>query len=139
ANRRNHDLWLVASHPGDERYKSIVQQAMVHVTPTKTGTPQRITFPAIADVTVDKTLAAPAPIALAATSDAGVPVAYYVREGPAEIDGSTLRFTAIPPRSKFPINVTVVAWQFGRATEPKLQTADRVERTFRLRLPDATR
>jgi len=139
ANRRNHDLWLVASQPGDEHYKSIVQQAMVHVTPTKVGTPQRITFPALPDVTVEKTLAAPAPIALAATSDAGAPVSYYVREGPAEIDGSTLRFTAIPPRSKFPISVTVVAWQFGRTADPKLQTADRVERTFRLLLPDAAR
>ena len=55
---------------------------------------------------------------------------YYVREGPAEVDGDTLRMTAIPPRAKFPVRVTVVAWQFGRATEPMLKAAASVERTF---------
>jgi hypothetical protein len=41
-----------------------------------------------------------------------------------------LRFTAIPPRSRFPVKVTVVAWQWGRSIEPKLKSADPVERTF---------
>lgn len=39
-------------------------------------------------------------------------------------------FTAIPPRAKFPIKVTVVAWQYGKSVEPKVQTAEAVERTF---------
>lgn len=135
ANRRNHDLWLVASHPGDDHYKSIVQQLMVRVSPNQDGAPQQITFLAIPDIHVDAALTPPAAIRLAASSDAGAPVGYYVREGPAEIEGDTLRFTAIPPRAKFPIKVTVVAWQFGRATEPKLQTAGRAERTFHLLAP----
>jgi hypothetical protein len=69
---------------------------------------------------------------LGATSDANVPVGYFVREGPAEIHGNTLTFPKIPPRAKSPIKVTVVAWQYGRASEPKLKTAALVERSFYL-------
>ena len=69
-------------------------------------------------------------VKLSATSDAGVPVHYFIREGPAEIDGDGFKFTAIPSRAKFPVKVTVVAWQYGRSIEPKLQTAEPVERTF---------
>jgi hypothetical protein len=61
-----------------------------------------------------------------------VPVHYYVREGPAEIEGDTLKFTAIPPRAKYPVKVTVIAWQWGRSIEPKLKTAEPVERTFNI-------
>ena len=62
------------------------------------------------------------------TSDCGLPVYYYVKEGPAEIEGNKLVFTRIPPRSKFPLKVTVVAWQYGLAGE--VQTAEPVERSF---------
>jgi len=51
-----------------------------------------------------------------------------VKEGPAEIEGNKLVFTRIPPRSKFPLKVTVVAWQYGLAGE--VQTAEPVERSF---------
>jgi hypothetical protein len=47
-------------------------------------------------------------------------------------DDGTLTFTPIPPRAKFPVKVTVVAWQFGRGIEPKLKTAEPVERSFLL-------
>ncbi len=127
ANGRNHDLWLVAAHPGDERYRGIVQQAMVRAAPNTEGVPQTIDFPAIGDQPAGR-----AGLKLAATSSAGLPVCYYVLEGPAEIDGDILRFTAIPPRAKFPLKVTVVAWQFGRAAEPRVRTAQRCERSFLL-------
>lgn len=127
ANRRNHDLWLVAAHPGDTRHRAIVQQARVRVAPVKHGVRQTITFPAIPDQS-----AGVAALCLAATSDAGLPVSYYVREGPAEIDGDTLRFTAVPPRAKLPLQITVVAWQFGRTAQPAVQTATPVERVFHL-------
>jgi len=71
-----------------------------------------------------------AEIKLAASSDANVPVCFYVREGPAQIVGDTLRLMPIPPRTRFPVAVTVVAWQYGRSTEPKLKSAEPVERTF---------
>jgi len=124
-NSRNYDMWIWASHPGDTEYKGVVQQAMIKATPTKDGAPQTITFPPIADQPFGtKTLK------LKAASDAGVPVSYFVREGPVELEGDTLKFQPIPTRAKFPIKVTVVAWQFGRSAEPKLNTAQPVERTF---------
>ncbi|MEO7099480.1 MAG: hypothetical protein ABI162_08970, partial [Luteolibacter sp.] len=67
---------------------------------------------------------------LAAKSDSGEKVNFYVREGPAELEGDTLKFTAIPPRAKFPVKVTVVAWQYGRGNEPKLKSAEPVEQSF---------
>jgi hypothetical protein len=125
ANRRNQDMWLVASHPGDQQFKSAVQQAMVHAAPNKDGKPQQITFLQIANQKSEiKSLK------LNATSDAGLPVSYYVREGPAEMEGDTLHFTSIPARIKYPVKVTVVAWQFGRATDPKIQTAQPVTLEF---------
>jgi hypothetical protein len=57
-----------------------------------------------------------------------------------EADGLTFQLvgdfiTPVPPRTKFPLKITVVAWQFGRGTEPKLQAAEPVERTFHLLAP----
>ena len=60
--------------------------------------------------------------------DCGLPVYYYVKEGPATIKGDKLIFTKIPPRSKYPLRVTVVAWQYGIIGN--VQTAEPVERTF---------
>jgi hypothetical protein len=36
----------------------------------------------------------------------------------------------IPPRSKFPIEITVVAWQWGHGGDSPVKTATPVERTF---------
>lgn len=123
ADKRNLDIWLLASHPGDAEYKSAVQQAMLRLQPNTEGRDQRITFPKIPD---QKSGAAP--LELQATSDSGLPVSYYVREGPAEVVGNRLKFSAIPPRAKFPIPVTVVAWQWGN--RPKTKTAQPVTQTF---------
>ncbi|MES2477143.1 MAG: hypothetical protein V4640_15265 [Verrucomicrobiota bacterium] len=125
ANRRNLDMWLVAHHPGDENYKSVVQQVRVQAHPNHLGIGQKIDFPAIPDQ--EKGVKS---LLLSATSDADLPISYYVREGPVEIEGATLKFTEVPPRSQFPMRVTVVAWQWGRSDEPKIRTADRVERSF---------
>lgn len=124
------DIWLLASHPGDAEYKSAVQQALLTLHPPPQGIEQHISFPAIPD---------PAPgaqsVALSAASDAGLPVRYYVREGPAEVSGAILSLTKIPPRSRSPVKVTVVAWQWGRDVEPKVKMAAPVERTFCVRAP----
>ena len=125
-NKRSNEIWLMATHPGAADYKRAVQQAVLHFPLRNTeGAEQRITFPDIPDQ------AAGTPsVKLRATSDAGAEVRYYVREGPAELDGDTLKFTAIPPRGRLPIKVTVVAWQYGRAFEPRLRSAVPVEQTF---------
>ena len=126
-DRRSRGLWLVAAHPGDDRHRAIVQQVEMNVAPRTAGAAQTITFPPIADQRVGV-----ASLALDATSSAGLPVSYFVLEGPAEIEGSTLRFTTIPPRTKLPVKITVVAWQFGRGGESPVRTAARVERSFLL-------
>lgn len=127
--KRSNDLWFMAAQPGDAEYRRMVQQAQMQFPLRNTvGAEQAITFPEIADQPVGAE-----PLQLPATSSAKVPVYYYVREGPAEVtDDGTLTFTPLPPRAKFPVRVTVVAWQWGRSIEPKLQTAEPVERTFLL-------
>ena len=59
-----------------------------------------------------------------------MPVYFYIKEGPAIIKDGKLVFTKIPPRSQFPIKVTVAAWQYGRDSEPKIKSAEPVEQTF---------
>jgi hypothetical protein len=120
------DIWLVASQPGDAKCKNAVEQALMKI-PFRLaeGGEQTISFSEIPDrKTGTKALK------LNAVSSAGVPVYYYVREGPAELAGDVLKFTQIPPRAKFPVRVTVVAWQYGRNVEPKLKSAEPVERSF---------
>ena len=122
--RRTGDICLLASNDGDGRYKSTVQELSFRIPYRNSeGKRQHILFPGIEDVKkgVEE-------ITLQATSDCGLPVSYYVKEGPAEIEGNKLIFTQIPPHSKFPLKVTVVAWQYGLAG--KVQTAEPVERSF---------
>ena len=126
--KRSNEIWLMATHPGDAEYKRAVQQAVLHIPlRNEQGAEQHITFPAIPDQKVGIKS-----VPLNATSDAGVPVSYYVREGPAEVEGNTLKISAVPPRAKFPVKVTVVAWQYGRAGEPRLKSAVPMERIFQI-------
>jgi len=125
--KRSNDIWLLAHNNGDEKYKSAVQQLHLRFPiVNKEGKPQRIDFSPINDlkVGIEK-------MELKAKSSAGAKVAYYVKEGPAYIEDSVLHFTKIPPRIKFPVKVTVVAWQYGIAGE--LQSAESVERSFFIR------
>jgi hypothetical protein len=127
-NARNYELVFAATHPGDADYKPAVQQAHMFIPARNTtGADQHIFFPEIPN---QKSSAKS--LRLEATSDANVPVYYFVREGPAEIDGDELEFTEIPPATRFPVKITVVAWQYGRSSEPKLKTAEPVERSFYL-------
>lgn len=124
--RRTASICLMAAVSQDKKYKSAVQQVEIRMPYRhKEGKPQRITFPELPSV--DKSIQT---IALSATSDSGLPVYYYVKEGPAEMKGNRLVLTSIPPRAKYPVKITVVAWQYGRSIEPKVQTAEAVERSF---------
>ena len=130
-NARSYELVLAAKHPGDAEYKAAVQQAHMFVPARNTqGAEQHLSFPAISNQK-----AGTKSVRLAATSDANVKVGYYVREGPAEMDGDVLKLTPVPPRAKYPVKVTVVAWQYGRSLEPKLKTAEPVERSFLIKRP----
>ena len=122
--RRTGDICLLASQAGDRKYKSAVQEVSIRIPYRNTeGQRQYILFPRLPDVKAES-----GSLSLKATSDCGLPVSYYIKEGPAEIKGDQIVFTPIPPRSKFPVKVTVVAWQYGIAG--KVQTAEPVERSF---------
>ena len=124
--KRTGSICLMASVKQDHKYRSAVQQVEIRIPHrNKEGIPQHITFPKLSDVK-----ASVKEITLKGTSDSGLPVCYYVKEGPAEIKGDKLVLTKIPPRAKFPVKVTVVAWQYGRSGEPQVQTAEAVEQSF---------
>ncbi len=126
--RRSNEIWLLADHPGDSVFKRAVQQSVLHFPlRNKEGRPQAITFPAPPDQPYGTRT-----LPLSATSDTDAKVRFYVREGPAAVDGDTLVFSPLPPRAKFPVKVTVVAWQWGRSIEPRMQSAEPVEHTFLL-------
>ena len=121
------DIVFAIHHPGDEAYKPIVQQAQVTM-PVRNaeGIPQKISFAILPDVKRGTKS-----VVLQASSDSGLPVGFYVESGPAKIVDHTLAFTSIPPRAKYPVKVTVVAWQYGIAG--KVQTAEPVKQTFYIR------
>ena len=124
--KRTGGICLMASVKQDHKYRSAVQQVEIRIPyRNKEGISQRIIFPKLSDVK-----ASVKEISLKGTADSGLPVYYYVKEGPAEIKRDKLVLTKIPPRAKFPVKVTVVAWQYGRSGEPKVQTAEAVEQSF---------
>lgn len=124
--KRSFSPCFILTHPGDDVYKPMSLEAEMKFWPVnKDGAPQEISF------TVPKSVRAGTKLLeLSARSSAKLPVFIYVREGPAVIEGNTLRITAIPLRAKFPIKVTVVAWQWGRCAEPKVQSATPIERSI---------
>ena len=125
-DRRGNEAWLAAMWPGDATHKRAIQQAVLQIPGRNSkGTSQTITFTQPSDVK-----AGTARVKLSAISSSGLPVRYHVLEGPAEVDGDVLNLTRIPPRARFPVRVTVVAWQFGRAVDLKIQSAEPVERTL---------
>lgn len=127
--KRSNEIWFQAEHPGDAQYQRAVQQAVLHFPlRNREGRPQTISFEAIPDQKAGALQA----LKLKAASSAEARVQFYVREGPAEVAEDTLAFTPLPRRAKLPVTVTVVAWQWGRGLEPKLQTAEPVTRQFQI-------
>lgn len=123
-NKRSNDIWLLAHNNGDAIYKSTVQQLHLRFPiSNKEGKLQTIDFTPIADIKVGTKS-----IVLNAKSSAAKKVSYYVKEGPAYLEDNVLHFTKIPPRTKFPVKVTLVAWQYGIAG--KMQSAEPVEKSF---------
>lgn len=129
--KRSNDIWLLASSKGDDKFKSVVQQANMRFPLVNTeGETQNINFDSIPDYSYN-----PGFIKLHAVSSVGVPVSFYVKEGPAEVRGNELHVTKIPPKTRFPVKVTIVAWQYGRTAIPKLQSARPITKTFYIKKP----
>lgn len=113
--------------PVDANYHLSIRPGAVTIPTNVAGKPQTIIFDPIPDQP-----ASAKEVTLHATSDSGLPVRFYVKLGPAVVHGDKLVLTPIPAKSKMPVEVTVVAWQFGRATDPAIQTAPLVEHTFQI-------
>ena len=60
----------------------------------------------------------------------------YVAHGPATVEGNQLKVTEVPARATFPLEIKVVAYQFGRGVEPLVQTAKPVERVIMVEKPE---
>lgn len=123
-HRRSTDIWLQAISDGDSNYKGTAQQINIHFPYRITnGKRQSIYFESLQDVKRNTKT-----ISLKGKSDSGLPVCYYVKYGPAHINGNHLVIDNIPPKTKYPIEVSVVAWQYG--INGKYQTAENVEHKF---------
>lgn len=123
--------WVLARQPGDKEYRSADRPAHAWISMRLTdGTPQTIRFPEIPDQHIGvKSLK------LQAVADSGLPVQYFVISGPVELNGDTLSFAEIPPRTRFPTRVIIGAYQWGRDAEPKVQSAGLVVRSFAIVKP----
>jgi hypothetical protein len=124
-------LMVMAYHPGNDRYAYTEQPAGLKFPPVnKEGPAQKIVFAPIPD----QKAGSPSLI-LSASSDSGLPVEFCAIDGPVELEGNVLKLLPIPPRAKYPVRATVLAYQWGRSTEPKLQSAEPVMRSFYLNKP----
>jgi len=122
--------YLAARQKGTDRIRSSVQPCGIKLQKNNSGQAQTIHFDPIADVKMGTKS-----IPLSAQSSAGLPVRFFVAAGPAIVESGRLVFAPVPPRVKFPVAVTVAAWQWGRSSEPKVKTAEIVRQTFRILAP----
>jgi len=119
------DPWVIAYSEGDNEYRRADRPGHPWVVAdNKAGTPQTVTFPKIDDLSIDSH-GRVKNITLHASSGSGLPVQFYVVSGPVVLkdDNTTLQFLPIPPRTKFPMRVVVGAYQWGKVTDPKVQSA----------------
>jgi hypothetical protein len=125
---------FLAYSEGDAEYRYTEQIGMSPrgLANLKDGKAQTITFPPI-ELPADLS-----PTPLKATSDSGLAVEYYVAAGPGEIRDGKLVISELPQRSAYPIELRVVAYQFGSGVEPKFKTAAPVEQVLRIEKPAST-
>lgn len=114
-------------HRGTADIRDAVQPGYLQLVPNSEGAAQSIHFEPIAD-----RLMGTSSIPLIAKADSGMKVRFFVIAGPAKVDGDGLKLTPVPPRTRFPVEITITAWQWGRSIEPRVQTAEPVTQTFRL-------
>ncbi len=116
---------ILAFHDGDTAYRHAEQQARVNVPEKLTrGKPQTITFTEIPPVRGKSS------VELSAASDSKLPVRFAVVSGPAVVENGVLKLREVPRRAKRPLKITVLAYQFGSAVEPFVQSAEPVQRTI---------
>ena len=123
---RAREVVLAAVYPGDAHWRRSVQQAILRFPVNKHGAENAIEWNA-----PNSASAADFPLALGATSTSGLPVRYFVREGPAVVgDDGVLRLRDWPADAK-ECDVTVCAYQWG-VDGGKVKTAEPVFATIRV-------
>jgi hypothetical protein len=110
------NLMVLAYHPGDDKYSYTEQPCQIEY-PKLLNITDTIDFPAPANVRFGA-----AGMELHAKSSSGAPVEFYFQSGPAQGESGRVRFVPIPIRTKFPMKVTVVAYEPSRHAEPVTRT-----------------
>jgi hypothetical protein len=140
--RRPLALTFAAVYPGNEVFRPAVQQAEMMAPAANTeGAEQEILFEPIPDQQgiathqgrLDPYQRGASPLILHAVSSAGLPVRFCVVEGPVTIRGDSLLWNKLPPRARYPVKVTIAAWQYGSSAGPKIRSAAVVMRSFYIR------
>ncbi len=97
-------------YPGDATYRQFCLQGQINMNLRNTsGLAQTINFSQLPDITADVSA-----VPLQATSSLGMPVQYFIKDGPAVVEGSNLYIKDYPIKNNGAVKVTVVAWQWGR-------------------------
>jgi hypothetical protein len=114
---------ILAFNSGDQKFRWAEQQGRITL-PEKlnAGKAQTISFAPIGNLKSNAL-----PLKLSATSDAGLPVRFFVESGPAYVEGDTLHLADVPKRAAWPLKVVVVAWQYGSAIDPLVKSAEPVK------------
>ncbi len=129
-NNRIDKLYLLAYHPGDDKYRHCEQVSIPGRYFGKfntNGKAQTITFPALANVKTDAT-----PIELKATADSALPVEFYVTYGPAVIKDGKVTITDVPAGTKYPIEIGITAYNLGTRGPGNYAAAAPVTVTFQV-------
>jgi hypothetical protein len=111
--------FLIAYHPGDAVYRPTFRPINWSVPNPNVGltdgSSNVVTFSALTDITGTNGL--PTITLTNAKASSGLPVQYWVAAGPyrsSGTNGEVLVPEVIPPKTKFPMEVTIGAWQWGR-------------------------
>lgn len=125
----NTATYVALRQQGNDTIRAIVEPAGINLKGARNtgGKMQIITFGKIGDVKVGTKS-----VELQAKSDSGLSVGFFVVAGPAIIINGKVHFTKIPPRCKYPVTVTIGAWQWGRNTEPMVKMAEIVYQKFNI-------
>jgi hypothetical protein len=127
------DIWIEEENDGDRQFRKAVQPGKLSIPARLTaGAPQQIHFDPVPDLRP-----AAAPIRLHASSTSGLPVRFFVNYGPASVRGDRLVLNEIPKYAHCPIEVEVIAYQWGRLADkfgPAIQSAEPISRKFRIEI-----
>ncbi|HEX3024235.1 MAG TPA: hypothetical protein VHP12_03405 [Chitinophagaceae bacterium] len=122
------NIMIMADAAGNNIFRRAAQPASLNIQAVlNEGAEQKIIFPSIKNQKAGIKY-----LQLQATSSSGLPVQYYIKSGPAVIDGDKIIFTPVPVKSKYPVKITVTVWQYGTVTEPKIKSAEPVTQSFYL-------